>query len=356
MAYNTMNMNMSIPMTPMNSPNHLNENGIGKFKGLSLSPTLVGQTGFAPLTRPTRVGLNENYPVSGSIGINEKINAENLSRKSKKETTKFIVATSYDDACWYSSSLLKEKRTQFISDDSRSKAFAKMENKEEIAKNLTGTKTCKNIQLTSTGEFGVCYREKCTFAHSLEELNDPMCGFDDTCRHRLGKVQRDGTVDKTRKCMFRHSIETRDEWAKRTDRVIPNLPKTSEKTRKPVARTDMITVIKPQNTTPTLNVSMANSPVLTGIPITPITSVWGIKVPVPVPVLIALDKAVNNTRKSVEYDSDKYRSRSRSPRHSSHRSRYSSRRVIRVPNNHLAELAINAALDRGIYNLQVIID
>jgi hypothetical protein len=235
-----------------------------------------------------------------------------------------------------------------------------MENKEEIAKNLTGTKTCKNIQLTSTGEFGVCYREKCTFAHSLEELNDPMCGFDDTCRHRLGKVQRDGTVDKTRKCMFRHSIETRDEWAKRTDRVIPNLPKTSEKTRKPVARTDMITVIKPQNTTPTLNVSMTNSPVLTGIPITPITSVWGIKVPVPVPVpvpvLIALDKAVNNTRKSVEYDSDKYRSRSRSPRHSSHRSRYSSRRVIRVPNNHLAELAINAALDRGIYNLQVIID
>lgn len=344
MASDTMNMNMSISATPPNTPVNYPNNVIGEFKGRAV----------IPLQRLDE----EDYTVFGSLEIDDAIKKGKKDKKDKKEVTKFVVATIYEDVRQHTAALSNERRNNsFPFDDARIKALSKMENKEEMDKNLTGTKACKNIERTSTGEFGVCYREICTFAHSLEELNDPMCGFDSVCRHRLGKVQRDSTVDKTLKCMYRHTDETREEWVNRTGCVIPDLPKTSEKTRKPVARKDAVPVVKPKVS--------AVVPVFTR-PVTPIpdapVKAWGIETPVVQPETPIPSVSVEAAETTRKYKDDKYDSDRSSDSYSRHRSRsprrhhrHSSRRVIIVPTNHLAEVAIKAAFNHGIYDLQVII-
>ena len=79
----------------------------------------------------------------------------------------------------------KEKRQQFAkTNDVRDKAFALMENKEEMAKSLRKTTMCRSVGKTNAnGTPAKCpYGDKCNFAHSLDELQIRMCKFEDRCR------------------------------------------------------------------------------------------------------------------------------------------------------------------------------
>lgn len=91
---------------------------------------------------------------------------------------------------------------------------------------LICTKPCQYVVRKESGpdqliEYGVCYREVCTFAHSLEELNAPVCAFGERCYKQI-------------RCTFWHpEAESRDDFYKRTNKPLPDLPATSEKTRQP---------------------------------------------------------------------------------------------------------------------------
>jgi hypothetical protein len=106
----------------------------------------------------------------------------------------------------------------------RTTSFNIMGNKDKIAQTLKCTKGCRNVTtLDSEGHFGVCYRQHCTFAHSMEELTPPPCSFGSNCRMKYG----------SRPCRFRHDDETVEEWITRSGVTRPNLPPTNKDSRKP---------------------------------------------------------------------------------------------------------------------------
>lgn len=130
----------------------------------------------------------------------------------------------------------------------RTQAFEKFSNKIHISKALSFTKPCSNvIKKKANGEFGVCYRAECSYAHSKDELKPPKCNFDITCKFRDGKKTLQGVIPNT-ECNFLHSDETPEEWMERTkdkkDKNTIELPETSEFSRKPVIKEDKSIIIK----------------------------------------------------------------------------------------------------------------
>lgn len=276
-----------------------------------------------------------------------------------------------------SNKILSENVSDFKrSEDPRSLSFATMSNKEGIAKSLVCTRACRLVsgpfQTPNQGEepkFGVCSRPECSFAHSLEELQAPFCGFDGNCRFMNGKVDKN-----TRKkipgtsCKFRHSSETIEEWLKRSNSKQDPLPKTSEFSRKPsvgevVTKSEQVKIkIAPtvslvnqwqqlkinvgssiQSTEPTTDSLIGDS--LTA-PITRKTrsSRWDQK-----PV------ETKNTTDTIEKDNESEKSDESDCEKSTHTSN-TRKHIIRVPSDYLATIAIKAAFDRGIYNIKVIVE
>jgi hypothetical protein len=129
----------------------------------------------------------------------------------------------------------------------RTKAFEKFGNKTQISKYLICTKPCSNVIKTEDGNYSVCYRAECSYAHSLKELKHPHCSFDITCRFRDGKKNKQGVVEEGSECKFLHSDETPEEWMQRINFVV-DLPASHENTRKPVIKEQVIKeqVIKEQ--------------------------------------------------------------------------------------------------------------
>ncbi len=296
----------------------------------------------------------------------------------------------------------KTKEAEYV--DPRSASFAAMADKKKVAASLTCTKACRIVTgpYTNPAEgkepaFGVCTREVCTFAHSDEELQLPVCGFDGNCRFLHGKRDR-----KTRKiisgtqCRFRHSSESADEYYKRSKVDRPALPPTSENTRKPraaSASTSKVSTAKTVTHSPGKYSSMP--------PPAPVNrsrrtkSRWDEK---PVETTVetkAEHKAEHKAEPKVEprssrrrrsysssddssslesssddssssesegeYRSRKRRERRRSPvKRSRSRSKSNSKtataQIIRVPTKELAAVAIKAAFDRGQYNVQVLVE
>ena len=288
----------------------------------------------------------------------------------------------------------KTKEAEYV--DPRSASFAAMADKKKVAASLTCTKACRIVTgpYTNPAEgkepaFGVCTREVCTFAHSDEELQLPVCGFDGNCRFLHGKRDR-----KTRKiisgtqCRFRHSSESADEYYKRSKVDRPALPPTSENTRKPraaSASTSKVSTAKTVTHSPGKYSSMP--------PPAPVNrsrrtkSRWDEK-PVETTVETKLEPKVeprssrrhrsysssddssssesssddsSSSESEGEYRSRKLQERRRSPvKRSRSRSKSNSKtataQIIRVPTKELAAVAINAAFDRGQYNVQVLIE
>ena len=195
--------------------------------------TLTGLNGKELVVLNHRLD-EEEYPALGAVSPRKK--STKLKRYKNDNTrappVSFIVASSRIDELRAEHQSQYRMRTQ----TERDRAFARLENKEELSRSLQHTKACKHVteEKDKTGRYGVCYREICTFAHSLEEFNDPLCSFGDECRHIRGrKDRRTGQFDETKKCMFRHPTETREEYHTRTGKILPDLPPTFEHTRQP---------------------------------------------------------------------------------------------------------------------------
>lgn len=95
---------------------------------------------------------------------------------------------------------------------------------------LTATRPCHfvpkkyNEETKTWSDFGTCYRESCTFAHSWQEFRVPACAFGLSCYRKDNQWNP---------CTFLHPQETFDQYYTRTGMDKPDLPETSEKSRKP---------------------------------------------------------------------------------------------------------------------------
>lgn len=239
--------------------------------------------------------------------------------------------------------------------DERTAAFNHMADKEKIAKSLACTKACHNVvRDKETGEFGVCWRKVCTFAHSDEELQPPQCSFDLTCRFKHGRNDR-----KTRRlipgsqCKFHHSDETIEEYYKRSGTKRPDLPPTSEKTRKipedkNASKPDK-TIMKKFSTVPHPTTSPTHSPVkaLESSPRSCDEEPSSKSRP--------YESECDSSSESDSSDDEDHR------RHSRERSHCPSKKspapqIIRVPTKELSAIAIKAAFDHGQYNVQILVE
>lgn len=110
------------------------------------------------------------------------------------------------------------------------------------------TQACRNVakEGAEKGVFGVCWKESCTYAHSIEEFEVVPCSYGDDCYHLCEGSQKI--------CFFRHPFEKDiEEWFKRTRTYRPDLPlKTTTKTRNP-------TLSKPSSATKLLPATKPNS-------------------------------------------------------------------------------------------------
>ena len=328
--------------------------------------------------------------ITGNAGSNDNKLAEFpvLGTKITKEQEKAIYSSNMDAT--------RDTREKVISCalDERSQSFANMSDKTKVAKSLTCTKACrlvtepylKQVEHNKTlpeneqkePQFGVCQREKCTFAHSYDELSTPMCAFDGNCRFLNGKHDRytKKLIPNTR-CRFRHNHETVDEWIKRSKVQRPVLPETSENSRKPRVRNIQST----QEKTGTTIQSTKSSQVVHQAHVkTPVynnktrKSRWDEK---PACFVDTKGPVITEDYSSSDYSSSDYSSSESSesddehPRHRSypstppkHRNKMVSiplktsgsiEKIIEVPSKELAAIAIKAAIERGEYNLRVVV-
>lgn len=193
---------------------------------------------------------------------------------------------------------------------------------------FTRTKACRNVTtLTKDGDFGVCTRQQCTFAHSTEELAPPMCIYDSTCRFLYGRRDyRTSQLVPNSKCKFRHSHESQEDWLKRSGANLPNLPATSEKYRKPAFQ-------EPEQQVRTKTDAKTNQ-------------------------LSSFQTSVRS--RPTRWDETPKLPMSSKSEYEGRRPSYSPKcykmQIIRVPNEEIAEIAIRLALESGQYNLKIIIE
>ena len=250
----------------------------------------------------------------------------------------------------------------------RTEAFNHLADKERVASSLVCTKACRNVTtLNEKGEFGVCTREYCTFAHSEEELTLPWCTFDQTCRFKNGRFVNfnTNTLIPDSQCKFRHSDETIENYYRRSGKKRPYLPATSVNSRKPNKRI-------PTSTAPTQ--PCEHKPISASTaPTQPLKSRWeqtttstefkksDLKEKKYSRKRYDSYSESSSSEESSSSDSESESHRRSSSRHYRKRKSSSEKnttepQVIRVPNNELATVAIKAAFDRGQYNIRVVIE
>jgi hypothetical protein len=314
---------------------------------------------------PLHKERDNDYPMLGT-----KTESKRKDRKSsshKPVVTRFVLATSYKSERQSNLTNLQTNNT-----DPRSRAFSRMENKEEMSKSLQCTSACKNVRRlndksSTDPEYSVCYRETCSFAHSLDELNEPMCSFDNTCRFINGKTLNDGSIDNKAKCKFLHSNETRADWMNRTGSSLPDLPHTHEKTRKPTVNNAKMNNAKAKMTASKAKIDVNITPIQMKSTIKPLIFQAPRKDQTFDSHKSKLSPRNSEVRKlSFPSDSSSESDYSRHRRRRRHKSRSPviSRscvdseftRVISVPTSELAEIAIKAAISHGITNLRVIVE
>ena len=219
-----------------------------------------------------------------------------------------------------------------IATDSRTIAFNHMADKNKVANALSCTKVCRNIKkVHPDGKFGVCSRKYCTFAHSMDELRPASCSFDLSCRFKHGRIidWASRTISPGSKCKFLHSDETINQYYARSGMTPPDLPPTSEYTRKIPEQPEKITEEKQVSRKEYDSDSSSSS-------------------------------ESEEEEESSEEEEEEEEKRRLKKKHKVRKNKNSSSKndiqVIRVPTQELAEIALNAAFDRGQFNIQVIIE
>jgi hypothetical protein len=251
------------------------------------------------------------------------------------------------------------------------------------------TKACTRALLQENGRYGVCTKPSCTFAHSLDELRDTMCRFDASCRTINGTRRNDWTIDTSNVCKYRHSIESKEAWFRRTGQSIPALPQTKMCKEEPVQTlegSEQTPFELSQEFQKMANKSLFKQllmqefkkkpPLQTvDLPTEPVidepthTYDWNIHRPVEfynqtfrtqAPSEYTYGDSVHTYGDSVHTYGDSIhrdsvvhkRDRSLSPDHRSHAR---SVHVITVPTKELAEIAVKSLIDREIYNFKIVL-
>ena len=199
----------------------------------------------------------------------------------KSDTTKFVVATTYLDH------LHSNRKASTSASTSANTSASTSDNKY--------TKACTRCLLQQNGQYGVCTKVNCSFAHSLDELKDRICRFDTRCKNDT--------------CSYKHSNETRVQWSSRTKTCLPALPEFE--------------------TTPR---SVAKQPVESA--------------QFSEPVFIKPDESSVFTEPGAFIEPVKYHqlSNNQAPEH-----------VITVPSKELAEIAVKCLISQHIYNFRILI-
>lgn len=230
--------------------------------------------------------------------------------------------------------------------DPRTIAFNYMSDKDKLAKALSCTKACRNIQRDpETGKFGVCYRTYCTFAHSMDELQPARCSFDSACRFKYGRIidWNTRTIAPGSKCKFRHSDEAIDQYYARSGMTRPDLPLTNEETRK----------------IPEQPKEQPNEEVKVPVKEQPKEELKEKPKQQQVSKR-SYDSDMSSDSESSESETEEERRRRLKKERKARKSKKSSSKndiqVIRVPTKELAEIALNASFDRGQFNVQVLIE
>lgn len=103
----------------------------------------------------------------------------------------------------------------------RDKPRGRGERPERAQPDLTGTQVCRNVYALANGQWHFCGRDKCSFAHSQDELRGAPCSYGENCR-------------RGERCQFWHPTETVYSYYQRIGRDYPGwLPVTNEQTRRP---------------------------------------------------------------------------------------------------------------------------
>ena len=247
----------------------------------------------------------------------------------------------------------------------RTIAFNHMANKDTVAKALLCTKGCRNIQRdTQTGEFGVCFRKYCTFAHSMAELQPSRCSFDLSCRFRNGRIidWDTRTIAPGSKCKFHHSNETIDQYYSRSGMTRPDLPPTSEHTRKIPEKSE-----SNEESNEESKQQPKQQPKQTNEEKKVSRKAYDSESSESESEESESDESESEESESEESESEEDRRRRIKKERRSRKSRKSGKsrkskspkndiQVIRVPTKELAEIALKAAFDRGQFNVQVFIE
>ena len=86
------------------------------------------------------------------------------------------------------------------------------DDKVEVVHANMYTQMCKNVL-----DNGDCERVKCSYAHSLEQLQPRRCNYDSRCINE--------------RCMFIHSKENKDSFIKRIENIV-KIPPSKKKVRR----------------------------------------------------------------------------------------------------------------------------
>lgn len=202
--------------------------------------------------------------------------------------------------------------------NSRTSCFYAFADKNTLSASLTRTKPCRLVLKKPDGSFGVCTRDKCSFAHSHEELEIPLCMFDENCRTVYGKYDKNiNDFIPNTFCTFKHSFETKTQWLKRTNTVLPELPLRNQFSRSKLTS---------NNTTSTTSTT-SNQRINTN----------------------------NIKNKAVSY-SDIVRNISIPVEEQNETPRNYSNVIINVPNQELAEFALKSLFELGVFNVKVVVE
>jgi hypothetical protein len=216
-----------------------------------------------------------------------------------------------------------------------------------------------------------------------------MCRFDASCRTINGTRRNDWTIDTSNVCKYRHSIESKEAWFRRTGQSIPALPQTKMCKEEPVQTlegSEQTPFELSQEFQKMANKSLFKQllmqefkkkpPLQTvDLPTEPVidepthTYDWNIHRPVEfynqtfrtqAPSEYTYGDSVHTYGDSVHTYGDSIhrdsvvhkRDRSLSPDHRSHAR---SVHVITVPTKELAEIAVKSLIDREIYNFKIVL-
>ena len=211
--------------------------------------------------------------------------------------------------------------------NSRTSCFYAFADKNTLSACLTRTKPCRLVVKKPDGNFGICNRDKCSFAHSQEELEIPLCMFDENCRTVYGKYDKNTNdfIPNTF-CTFKHSFETKTQWLKRTNTVLPELPLTNEFSRLKL------------NTNTNMNNTNMNDTNMNDMNNAKTNKNNGNKP-------VSYCDIVRNITVPIEEQSNR-----RSDIYSNNIS------IINVPNQELAEFALKSLFELGVFNVKVVVE